>query len=109
MQKATVSMFAQIVQQLPKNLFLNLVQKYQTDKGAKGLNTWDQLVAMLYCQLSGAQSLREISDGLYSSLGKLNHVGAHAVVQLCRTLINIETIVFTEISITACWNTFKAL
>ena len=81
MRKATVSMFAQIVQQLPKNLFLNLVQKYQTDKGAKGLNTWDQLVAMLYCQLSGAQSLREISDGLYSSLGKLNHVGAHAVAR----------------------------
>lgn len=81
MRKATVSMFAQIVQQLPKNLFFNLVQKYQTDKGAKGLNTWDQLVAMLYCQLSGAQSLREISDGLYSSLGKLNHVGAHAVAR----------------------------
>lgn len=79
MRTATVSMFAQIVQQLPKNLFHSLVQKYQTDKGSKGISTWDQFIAMMFCQISGAESLREISDGLFSSLGKLNHVGAHAV------------------------------
>ncbi|WP_353848291.1 DUF4372 domain-containing protein [uncultured Parasutterella sp.] len=32
----------------------------------KGLTTWSQFIAMLFCQLSGADSLREISDGLYS-------------------------------------------
>ena len=71
-------MFAQIVQLLPQSLFFKLVQKYQTDKAAKGINTWDQLIAMMFCQLSGAESLREISDGLYSSIGKLNHLGVHA-------------------------------
>lgn len=81
MRTATVSMFAQIVQQLPKSLFNSLVHKYQTDKGSKGLSTWDQFIAMMFCQMSGAESLREISDGLFSSLGKLNHVGAQAVAR----------------------------
>lgn len=79
MRRTTLSMFAQIVQLLPQSLFFKLVQKYQTDKAAKGINTWDQLIAMMFCQLSGAESLREISDGLYSSIGKLNHLGDHAV------------------------------
>ena len=62
MRRATVSMFAQIVQLLPQSLFFKLVQKYQTDKGSKGISTKDQLIAMMFCQLSGAESLREIAD-----------------------------------------------
>ena len=65
--------------------FHNLVNKYQSDKGAKGLTTWSQFIAMLFCQLTGADSLREISDGLYSSLGKLSHIGATAV---CRSTLS---------------------
>ena len=84
MRRATLSMFAQIVQLLPQSLFFRLVQKYQTDKASKGISTKDQLIAMMFCQLSGAESLREIADGLYSSLGKLNHIGAHAIG--CSTL-----------------------
>ncbi|MFR8254397.1 MAG: DUF4372 domain-containing protein [Parasutterella sp.] len=38
-----------------------MVNKYQSDKGAKGLTTWSQFIAMLFCQLTGADSLREIS------------------------------------------------
>ena len=68
--------------------FLGLVQKYQTDKGAKGISTWDQLIAMMFCQLSGAESLREISDGLYSSIGKLNHLGAQAVGRSSLSYVN---------------------
>lgn len=68
--------------------FFGLVQKYQTDKGAKGISTWDQLIAMMFCQLSGAESLREISDGLYSSIGKLNHLGAQAVGRSSLSYVN---------------------
>ena len=97
MRRATVSMFAQIVQLLPQSLFFKLVQKYQTDKGSKGTSTKDQLIAMMFCQLSGAESLREIADGLYSSLGKL-----------FPTSINIVIITFMKTSITVCWNTSEA-
>mgnify|MGYP000388714708 CR=1 FL=1 len=53
-----------------------MVNQYQSDKGVKGLTTWNQLISMLFCLLTGADSLREISDGLYSSLGKLSHIGS---------------------------------
>lgn len=86
MQRSTISMFAQLVQLMGGKIeFQNLVTKYQSDKGAKGLTTWSQFIAMLFCQLTGADSLREISDGLYSSLGKLTHLGASPV---CRSTLS---------------------
>jgi len=79
-------MFAQLVQLLGGQIEIqNLVTHYQSDKGAKGLTTWSQFIAMLFCQLTGADSFREISDGLYSSLGKLSHIGATAV---CRSTLS---------------------
>lgn len=43
MRRATLSMFAQIVQLIPQSLFFKLVQKYQTDKAlmvsAQGINS----------------------------------------------------------------------
>ena len=33
---------------------------------------------MLFCQLAQARSLREISDGLAATCGKLNHLGLQA-------------------------------
>lgn len=53
-------MFAQIVQLLPQSLFYGIVQEYQTDRASKGISSKDQLIAMMFCQLSGAESLREI-------------------------------------------------
>lgn len=88
MRRATVSMFAQIAQLLPQSLFFKLVQKYQTDKSSKGISTREQLIAMMFCQLSGAESLREIADGLYLSLGKLNHLGANAIERSSLSSVN---------------------
>ena len=80
MQRSTISMFAQLVHSMGCQIdFQKIVNNHQADKGAKGLTTWSQFIAMLFCQLTGADSLREISDGLFSSLGKLSHVGATAV------------------------------
>lgn len=86
MQKSTISMFAQLVQLMGARIeFQNLVNKYQSDKAAKGLTTWSQFIAMLFCQMTGSDSLREIADGLFSSLGKLSHIGATAV---CRSTLS---------------------
>ena len=43
---------------------------------------------MMFCQLSGAESLREVADGLYSSLGKLNHLGANAIGRSSLSYVN---------------------
>jgi len=69
------TLFSQILQYLPNKIVEDAVKKYDTDKHSKGINTQRHLVSMLFCQFSGAQSLRDISNGLNSATGDLNHLG----------------------------------
>ncbi len=69
------SMFGQILQIFSKTEFYEAVKTTGAQKGAKGFSCWDQFVSMLFCQLGQARSLREISGGLASCLGKLKHLG----------------------------------
>ena len=62
--KFTTSLFSQILQVIPRVSFSRLVHKCGAERHAKGFSSWDQFVAMLFCQLAQAKSLREISDGL---------------------------------------------
>lgn len=70
-----ITLFSQILQQINRNIFHKAVEKYQTDKHSKGINSWTHLTAMLFCHLSKAQSIREITNGLLSASGNLNHLG----------------------------------
>ena len=56
-------------------MFEETVRRHQGERHARGLRCWDQFVAMLFCQLGQAQSLREIYEGLQASEGKLVHLG----------------------------------
>ena len=69
------SMFGQLLQIFSKREFYQAVKETGAEKGAKGFSSWNQFVAMLFCQLGQARSLREISGGLASCLGKLKHLG----------------------------------
>ena len=69
------SLFNQLLDHFPKLEFGALVRQHKADKGAKGFSTWTQCVAMLFCQLARADSLREICNGLACSQGKLIHLG----------------------------------
>jgi hypothetical protein len=55
--------------------FNRAVKEHGGEKHAKGFTCWFQLVAMVYCQLAGADSLREICAGLASMEGKMRHLG----------------------------------
>ena len=72
---AKITLFAQVIQKLPKDLIKSLVRKHGTDKHAKCFNTWSHLVSMIFCQFADCVSLREISNGLHSANGNLNHLG----------------------------------
>jgi len=61
-----------------KQVFYHAVQATQAERAAKGFTCWEQFVAMLFCQLGQAQSLREICGGLATCLGKLTHLGIAA-------------------------------
>lgn len=69
------SMFSQLVSLFPRSEFEKAVRAHRADRAAKGFDCWTQLVAMLFCQLGRAHSLREICGGLASVEGKLNHLG----------------------------------
>jgi hypothetical protein len=69
------SLFSQILQLFSRLEFESSVRKHKAERHARGFTCWGQLVAMLFCQLGHAQSLREICGGLAASEGKLKHLG----------------------------------
>ena len=71
----TASLFSQLLDLFPRNQFQYSVKAYGAERYTKGFTCWGQFVAMLFCQLAQAHSLREICDGLSCCLGKLIHVG----------------------------------
>jgi hypothetical protein len=68
------SVFGQILQIIPKTVFVRAVKECNAEKRTKGFSSWDQFVAMLFCQFTQSKSLREICDGLRVTCGKLNHL-----------------------------------
>ncbi len=69
------SIFSQLLQLFPRLEFEQAVKKHRAERSAKGFTSWGQFVAMLFCQLGRAHSLREICGGLASCEGKLKHLG----------------------------------
>jgi hypothetical protein len=65
----------QILKYVPWGVFEQLVDEHQADKHVRRLSTKSQFVALLYGQLSGAVSLREIVAGLESHQARLYHLG----------------------------------
>lgn len=72
---ANVTLFSQIISKLDRSKFKSLTEKYQSDKHNKGFDSWTHLISMLFCQFANSQSLRDISHGLRSVAGNLNHLG----------------------------------
>lgn len=70
-----ITLFSQIISKLDRISFTKLVFAHQTDKHQKGYTSWTHLVAMLFCQFAKSQSVRDISNGLRSATGNLNHLG----------------------------------
>ena len=61
---ASCSMFSQILKLIPRIDFERMVKQTKSEYASKGLSSWSQFVAMMFCQLGRAHSLREIEGGL---------------------------------------------
>lgn len=70
-----LTLFSLIMQLINRNLFHKAVDKYRTDKDNKGINSWTHLVTMIFCHLAKAQSIREITNAMWSINGNLNNSG----------------------------------
>jgi len=75
MNVATSSLFSQLLSLVDRNRFAKLVLETGSERRTKGFASWDHFVAMLFCQIAQAKSLREIDGGLSSCEGKLRHLG----------------------------------
>jgi hypothetical protein len=66
------------LQLFPRLEFESAVRQHKAERHARGFACWTQLIAMLFCHLGRAQSLREICGGLSACEGKLKHLGVEA-------------------------------
>jgi len=55
-----IYVFKQLTSFLPKRVFDSIVKRYDGDKWVKTLTCWNQLLVMMFGQLAGADSLREL-------------------------------------------------
>src|SRR5215475_13719354 len=73
------SVFHNLTKHVPWSKFEQIVEKYGSDRLVRKLTTKRHFIALLYGQLSGATSLREIVTGMASHETRLYHVGAMPV------------------------------
>ena len=67
--------FAQLVEFLDRNHFNYLVRKYQGDKYVRHFTCWNQLLVMMFGQLSNREGLRDLIVALEAHWRKLYHLG----------------------------------
>jgi hypothetical protein len=73
------SVFTQILEILRLIDIQSVVDQFQTDKWVKVLDTLQHLKVMIFAQLAGCASLREIENGLEVFRGECNHFGLNFV------------------------------
>ena len=73
--KRFCSILNQLLQIFPRTEFETAVRQTKAERHARGFRSWDQFVAMMFCHLADANSLREICGGLASCEGRLSQLG----------------------------------
>jgi len=64
--------FGELLKVLPKNIFNRCVEQHQSDRYYKDFSTWDHLIGLMFAQLSGCRSLREL-EASYNGLSSYHH------------------------------------
>ena len=104
------SIFSQILGVFSRAEFEQAVCQHRAEHHARGFSSWSQLVAMLFCHLGRAQSLREICGGLAACEGKLRHLGGRAESRSVRrwpTRMNIGRGSCTRRYLSSCWKSVE--
>ncbi|RJV05595.1 DUF4372 domain-containing protein [Bacteroides sp. AF34-31BH] len=67
--------FAQLTSFLNRSKFNRIVTKYGSDKYVKHFTCWNQLLALMFGQLSNRESLRDLIVALEAHHSKCYHLG----------------------------------
>ncbi len=65
----------QVLKHIPRRQFRSIVARHGGDKWVKSFTCWDQLVAMIYAQLSDQNSLRDLVASFNAEPGRHYHLG----------------------------------
>ena len=71
--------FHGLLKPIPWMVMDRLVEKHEADRDPRALKAKSHLIAMLFAQMFGLRSLRDIETNLLSHAGKLYHLGGKAV------------------------------
>ena len=74
-----ITTFQEILKGLPRSTFDKVVKKHNADKFSKRFRHWDQLIAMMYAQLSGTSGLRPLQTAFNSHEPHLYHLGTSPI------------------------------
>ncbi len=74
----TGTMFSELLNLTPRFEFDKAVNRYGADRYAKSFTSWRQFITLLYAQIKGKDSLRDIETGLAAQSSRWYHLG------LCR-------------------------
>lgn len=73
------TIFSQLLEYISKKDFLELVEKHDADKYVKSFDSWDQLVVMLYLQITQQTSLRNVEISFNSKFKYHDLLDTHSV------------------------------
>lgn len=75
------TIFSQLLNFLPKYQFKQYVAEFEADKHVRTLTTWNQFMALLYAQVTGKESLRELETGFNLQKNVWHHLGVNSVAR----------------------------
>ena len=84
------SIFSQVLKLFSRGDFEQAVKEHKAERHARGFTSWGQFIAMLFCQVGRAHSLREICGGLACCEGHLKHLGVLAAQMSCAPIGSIR-------------------
>ena len=75
------SIYFQLFNFIPRYCFEKIVKKSGGDRYCKHFTAWKQFLTLLFAQISGKDSLREIENALLANHKRLYHLGMEAVAK----------------------------
>ena len=73
--KSTI--FSKLIKAIPRREFATIVSKYSGDYRVRRMNCWDQMLGMIYNQLSQKTSLRDLELSFNSQYNNFYHLGCN--------------------------------
>ena len=76
-----ITKMAELLRFIPRPLYRSMAESHDAEAHRKGFNSWNQLVAMVFAQLSGVRSLRTLCGGFNSGRAALYHLGCEPIAR----------------------------